>query len=337
MNYIEQINGFWQKDTEFNFTDKEIALYFYLLKISNSIGWKNPFGLSNIKTIANFGWGKSSFDTAKNRLKIAGLIDFKPGDGRGNVYQYELKVIEKVGQKVPLSVALSDTLCRTLSGPEPDTSINKKENGKQKNSIGAVAPTVKKVFVKPSLEEVKAFFLSTIGNTQTHNCWPADRCNNEAGTMYDHYTANGWVQGRGKPIKDWQAACRNWIRNGLKGTFDYTGAKKTDQPAEKSAPVAQKPQLNKTQKEVNYFFDMYLEGKCTVISLDINHYDQMKADGLMKVIANQTEKINAKAIEFNPAAKTDEVKMLRLKKCFAVLELFELYKTENKPAVYVLS
>lgn len=29
---------------------------------------------------------------------------------------------------------------------------------------------------------------------------------------YDHYTSNGWKVGR-SPMKDWQAAMRNWKRN----------------------------------------------------------------------------------------------------------------------------
>jgi hypothetical protein len=34
----------------------------------------------------------------------------------------------------------------------------------------------------------------------------------DADAFVDFYSANGWVQGRGKPIKDWQAAVRNWQR-----------------------------------------------------------------------------------------------------------------------------
>jgi hypothetical protein len=29
-------------------------------------------------------------------------------------------------------------------------------------------------------------------------------------TLFDHYEANGWVQGKNKPIKNWQAAVRTW-------------------------------------------------------------------------------------------------------------------------------
>ena len=31
--------------------------------------------------------------------------------------------------------------------------------------------------------------------------------------FFDYYTANGWVQGAGKKIKDWKACCRTWQRN----------------------------------------------------------------------------------------------------------------------------
>lgn len=41
-----------------------------------------------------------------------------------------------------------------------------------------------------------------------------ERKNNvDAETFVNFYTANGWVQGKGKPIKDWKAAVRTWERN----------------------------------------------------------------------------------------------------------------------------
>ena len=36
--------------------------------------------------------------------------------------------------------------------------------------------------------------------------------NVDAASIYDHYTANGWVQGKNKPIKDWKSAVRQWAR-----------------------------------------------------------------------------------------------------------------------------
>ena len=149
MNYLGLINRFWIKDIEYQFSDKETALYFYLLNVSNSIHWKNPFGLSNAMTIAKFGWGKTSFDNAKNNLKKAGLIDFKPGDGRGNVYRYTIVSEEKGNEKACQNITLFkslleneekgtqistlfDALSNTLSNLKPETSINNKDKLKEK-------------------------------------------------------------------------------------------------------------------------------------------------------------------------------------------------------------
>ena len=46
---------------------------------------------------------------------------------------------------------------------------------------------------------VEAF--TAVGSTET-----------EALKFYDYYSANGWTQGRNKPIVDWRAAARGWIR-----------------------------------------------------------------------------------------------------------------------------
>jgi hypothetical protein len=62
-----------------------------------------------------------------------------------------------------------------------------------------------KRLIAPSVEEVKAYC------TERGNCIDAEQ-------FCDHYTANGWLQGRGKPIRDWRAAVRTWERNGIQRT-----------------------------------------------------------------------------------------------------------------------
>ena len=51
-------------------------------------------------------------------------------------------------------------------------------------------------FIKPTLEEVKAYCLERKNNI-------------DAETFIDYYTANGWQVGK-RPMKDWRAAVRTW-------------------------------------------------------------------------------------------------------------------------------
>lgn len=54
-------------------------------------------------------------------------------------------------------------------------------------------------FVPPTLEEIKAYC------SERKNSVDAER-------FFDYYSTNGWVQGKGKPIKDWKACVRTWER-----------------------------------------------------------------------------------------------------------------------------
>lgn len=91
---------------------------------------------------------------------------------------------------------------QSVSNMEPQVRLGKDSVGKE-NSIEppAAAPTPpdpppKKQFVKPTLDEVRAYCIER-GKGVDADKW------------YNHYSANGWKVGR-NPMKDWKAAVRTW-------------------------------------------------------------------------------------------------------------------------------
>ena len=80
-----------------------------------------------------------------------------------------------------------------------DASVTNIKNGK-KGGAGNTTTSNEK-FVKPTLEEIKAY-------CEEHKS-KIDPC-----AFFDYYTRNGWVYGKNKtPIKDWKSCVRMWERN----------------------------------------------------------------------------------------------------------------------------
>lgn len=75
-----------------------------------------------------------------------------------------------------------------------------KDNNTYINITNNKKEIYKERFKKPTLDEVKEY------------C--RERNNNiDAEVFIDFYEANGWVQGKNKPIKDWKACVRTWEKN----------------------------------------------------------------------------------------------------------------------------
>lgn len=182
-------------------------------------------------------------------------------------------------------------------------------------------------FSAPTLQELKDYFTATIGDQSQPGAWLPDKCANEAAQLFNHYTANGWVQGRGKPIKDWKAACRNWIMNERKGTFAAPTVVR-NQPAVNSTPQPElKPTLTKCQKEINILYEIFREdnSKVTIIGIDPLHYNCLKEAGKINFDSDKVAEIKKLSIDHLVSKNIDhnEVNELRYMKKFGVIEFFK--------------
>lgn len=93
---------------------------------------------------------------------------------------------------------------------EPEPNLTKPNKGDK----AATPPRSR--FIPPTIDEIKAYCL------ERKNTVDAER-------FFDFYSANGWVQGRGKPIRDWKAAVRTWERT--------SGQASPEQPVPKFDPT----------------------------------------------------------------------------------------------------
>ena len=86
---------------------------------------------------------------------------------------------------------------RKDSEREKESKTIKKEKEDTKRVMAGKPPRSR--FVPPTVEDIRGYCLE-----QGNNVDPEQ--------FFDYYTANGWTQGKGRPIKDWRAAVRLWAR-----------------------------------------------------------------------------------------------------------------------------
>lgn len=95
---------------------------------------------------------------------------------------------------------------------EPEVRLGKVSQGEGRlgKSIEADKPLSRSRFTPPTFEQVRAYCLER-GNAV------------DPQRFVDFYSANGWVQGKGKPIKDWKAAVRTWEHRETQAGAGTTG------------------------------------------------------------------------------------------------------------------
>lgn len=79
MNYIHQINGFWNSPHSNELTGNDIAVYMAILNYSNSLGWMNPF-ICHWEIIVQYARvSKNTFYNSINKLNELDFIDYTKG------------------------------------------------------------------------------------------------------------------------------------------------------------------------------------------------------------------------------------------------------------------
>ena len=148
MSYIKLINGFWVSHERNTFNCTEIALFFYLLKTCNLCHWPDSIKRNNTKIQADLCISYPTLSKARNKLKQAGIIDFKTTNGSSNVsYTFKkfLKVANEVANEVGDEVGdevtneVSDELNK-IKDIDKDLNIIKEKNKKEKFSE-SISPT----------------------------------------------------------------------------------------------------------------------------------------------------------------------------------------------------
>lgn len=134
-------------------------------------------------------YAAASIKSASFRKYIADTVYIRYG------YRMDISKSDTVTVTDTVTVLDSDNMAadEQRPAPAPEQPVEKPVENQQP----VEKPKPKKRFVPPTVEEVAAYC------AERHN-----RIN--AQHFVDFYTANGWTQGKGKPIKDWRAAVRTW-------------------------------------------------------------------------------------------------------------------------------
>ena len=168
--------------------------------------------------------------------------------------------------------------------------------------------------------------------------WAPARIETEANKFFNHYSANGWVQGKNKPIVNWKYAVNNWIMNEINAVYTnghqgkaplgaVTGVSASSQPKpeEKKLSEAQKTEIERDLMEDAYTDFCNVSLAFVWKDAYALHYNQLVKDGLLVMSEPDKERIQKET--------GGDVKQCKIK---AVEEYFTKLKEGGATRVYQL-
>lgn len=200
MNYIAETKAFYDRLELNPLPSPAIALWHALMHIANKTGWQQEFTVAVSVLVLKSGLNAQAIKRARNRLEQDGYITWKSrGGNQSAVYTLNSLVVQSEYKNVPQSEPQIVPQTDPQSVPQSEPQIVPINKHKQNETIKEVPNGTKKKFSPPTVLEVADYCLERNNGI-------------DAESFVDYYAANGWVQGQGKPIKDWKACVRTWER-----------------------------------------------------------------------------------------------------------------------------
>lgn len=221
VNYIKHLKSVTMQmaeDTRLN--TSHVSMYLALFLIWNHNRFQNPLSInrSEVMKISKIG-ARATYHKCMTELHQWGYLKYVPSHNplKGSlIYLFNFgtsseQVVSQLGGQLPSQVLgpsinsiNNKKLLNITNIDEVDSKIDQPTKSEKKRSV----------FIKPEIDEVKAFF-------QEKNKTDLD-----AEKFFNHFESNGWLVGGKSKMKNWQAAARNWILNSEKFNSSSKGKPK---------------------------------------------------------------------------------------------------------------
>ena len=195
VNYIKHLNAVYILMAEDNrLTPHHISLYLALFQMWNLNHFNSPVSISRaeMKTLSKIG-SNNTYSRCLRQLDEFGYIHYQPSFN------------PMLGSKV--SCIRFDTANGKAANTAPVQLKIPERGGSLKPKTKPGKSDKQETDVPPKIEWVLDYF--------SNHLKPSSEINlqQEAHKFYNHFSANGWKVGGKAPMKNWQAAARNWQLN----------------------------------------------------------------------------------------------------------------------------
>ncbi len=220
MNYIKHLTAFYELVSSDNrLFPSHVSLYMALFQFWNINHFENPVSICRKEVLQLSKIGSyNTYHRSLHDLHSFGYIKYEPSHNQFigslvHLYNFDTTAIQALRQPrrnidtttvQALRHSINDINVLNNKTYREEQTQNKNQilnPSKMKNSKRKKVAPKKEKMVYPSLDEVITFFKS--------ENYPEI----EANKFFNHFESNGWKVGGKTPMKNWQAAARNWMLN----------------------------------------------------------------------------------------------------------------------------